>query len=214
MNRVVYLTALACVFALTACQNQENKIVSPPSGEQSTAREAPQPARLDTAMKSSQQSAAAVAQNSGTAATGMKEMAKQPETMMQSGQMQQQMQAKTAQTAPAPEPAPAKTAPAPAPVKTASAGGDATRGAALAKKRCSMCHNFDSTKRKVGPGLKGVYGRAPSIQGVPFSKWDAASLDKWLTNPKAVKKSTPMAFPGFKNKQDRDDVIAFLKTLK
>jgi len=58
-----------------------------------------------------------------------------------------------------------------------------------------------------------VYGRAPSIDGIPFAVWDEAALDHWLENPKAVKSNTRMGFPGFKKEQDRLDVIAYLKTL-
>jgi len=90
---------------------------------------------------------------------------------------------------------------------------DPKHGKKLVGKRCSMCHYLDQAKRKVGPGLQGVYGRAPSIDGIPFAVWDEAALNQWLTNPKAVKPNTRMGFPGFKKEQDRLDAIAYLKTL-
>ena len=40
--------------------------------------------------------------------------------------------------------------------------------------------------------------------------WDAASLDKWLTDPKADIPGTKMTFPGLKDAKDRTDVIAYL----
>jgi len=177
MKRMTYVAAVALLAALTACQNNENKIVSPPASEPATAVAPQQPARLDTAMKSSQHSAAAVAQQPATTETAMK----------------QATETGTKEAAPQMAAAP--------------------NGAALAKKRCGICHFLDVDKQKVGPSLKGVYGRAPSIEGVPFAKWDAAALEKWLTNPRAVKAKTKMAFPGFPNKADRDAVIAYLKTL-
>jgi len=92
-------------------------------------------------------------------------------------------------------------------------GGDAARGAKLARGKCGGCHYFDRERKKVGPGLQGIYGRAPSIDGIPFARWDAQALDTWLTRPKAVKPKTRMSFRGLAKKQDRDDVIAYLKTL-
>ncbi len=43
--------------------------------------------------------------------------------------------------------------------------------------------------------------------------WVEATLDAWLTKPKDVIKKTKMTFPGFKNAQDRADVIAYLMSL-
>ena len=42
--------------------------------------------------------------------------------------------------------------------------------------------------------------------------WDDASLDKYLTNPKDLVPNGKMAFPGLSDKEDRADVIAYLKT--
>ncbi|MDQ6994340.1 MAG: c-type cytochrome [Mariprofundaceae bacterium] len=86
-------------------------------------------------------------------------------------------------------------------------------GKKLMQKRCLMCHFMDKNKRKVGPSLQGIYGRTPSIDGVPFSVWDDNALNQWLANPKAIKPTTRMGFPGFKKEQDRLDVIAYLKSL-
>lgn len=92
-------------------------------------------------------------------------------------------------------------------------GGDVARGAKLARGKCGGCHYFDRERKKVGPGLQGIYGRAPSIDDIPFTRWDAQALDAWLARPKAVKPKTRMSFRGLASKQDRDDVIAYLKTL-
>ena len=69
---------------------------------------------------------------------------------------------------------------------------------ALAK--CKACHHLDSDKKKVGPGLKGVFGRAAGTMGdMKYSKslanggwtWDAAHLEKWVCNSKdAIKEFT------------------------
>lgn len=91
--------------------------------------------------------------------------------------------------------------------------GDAVKGAKIAKGKCGACHYFDKDRKKMGPSLMGVFGRVPSIDGVPFATWDAASLDEWLTDPKAVKSNTKMSFKGIDEKGKRDDIIAYLKTL-
>lgn len=96
-------------------------------------------------------------------------------------------------------------------VETAS--GDPAAGARLAKGKCGACHYFDQDKKKVGPTLMGIYGRAPAIEGVPYAKWDSAALDAWLASPKAVKPKTKMAFKGIAEKNKRDNLIAYLKTL-
>lgn len=91
--------------------------------------------------------------------------------------------------------------------------GDAVKGAKIAKGKCGACHYFDKDRKKMGPSLMGIYGRAPSIDAVPFATWDAASLDRWLESPRAVKSNTKMAFKGIPEKARRDDIIAYLKTL-
>lgn len=80
---------------------------------------------------------------------------------------------------------------------------------------CKACHDItNAAKKKVGPALWGVYGRAPSITGVPFATWDDAALDKWLTKPSDVKKGTPMSFPGIKDDVKRKAAIEALKSMK
>jgi cytochrome c len=70
-----------------------------------------------------------------------------------------------------------------------------------------------------GPHLHGVVGRkAGSITDYNYSDavkkagftWDAAHLDKWITNPRADLPGTKMSFVGMKDPKDRTDVIAYL----
>tara|TARA_R110000868_G_C10972850_1_gene770885 strand:+ start:128 stop:286 length:159 start_codon:yes stop_codon:yes gene_type:complete len=44
--------------------------------------------------------------------------------------------------------------------------------------------------------------------------WDKASLDKFLSAPQAMVRGTKMAFVGLNKAKDRQDVIAYLATLK
>ena len=98
--------------------------------------------------------------------------------------------------------------------------GDAAKGEKVFKK-CKACHVVEECKKKAGPSLYGVVGRAAgSIEGYKYSKamagsglvWDAETLDAYLTNPKKYLKGTKMAFAGLKKEKDRADVIAYLAT--
>ncbi len=105
---------------------------------------------------------------------------------------------------------------------TAMAAGDAAKGKKIFKK-CKACHSIKAGKKKVGPSMFGVVGsKAGTVKGYKFSKamknsgltWDDATLDKYLFKPKKLVKKTKMIFKGLKKKSQRDDVIAYLKTLK
>ncbi|ATX82288.1 Cytochrome c2 [Mariprofundus ferrinatatus] len=111
---------------------------------------------------------------------------------------------------------------------TVTPRGDAAAGEALAMKKCASCHNITSTKKKFGPGLKGVYGRkAGSMDDFNYSSWlgagkwswDKENLKIWLgeNTKEAVKKvsgnpdaRTKMNFRGLSG-DDLDNIIAFLK---
>lgn len=87
---------------------------------------------------------------------------------------------------------------------------DAARGAIVARVRCSACHFLNRNEHKIGPGLFGIYDRAPSIAGVPFKRWDTHALNAWLSGPRRVKLNTTMILPPL-TPRDRADVIAYLK---
>ncbi len=102
------------------------------------------------------------------------------------------------------------------------AAGDAAKGKKVFKK-CAICHAVKKGKNKIGPSLFGIAGRKAAIaKGFRFSKalkksgltWDDASLDKFLKKPRKAVKGTRMVFPGLRSKKDRENVIAYLKTLK
>ncbi len=91
-----------------------------------------------------------------------------------------------------------------------SIAADAERGALVAQTRCATCHHLEIPHRLIGPTLKDVFNREPSITGVPYTRWDEAALDAWLENPRAIKPNTKMAIPPI-NLRDRQDVIEYLK---
>jgi cytochrome c len=109
------------------------------------------------------------------------------------------------------------------PMHGALAAGDAAAGAALVKTKCGICHSVVAGQNRVGPSLFGVVGRqAGSVPGYNYSSankasgktWDEATLDVYLTNPRALIPGTKMAFPGLPDATDRANVIAYLVTLK
>jgi len=109
------------------------------------------------------------------------------------------------------------------PVSALLAGADVAKGQASVKV-CAACHDFTKGgPNKVGPNLYGIIG-APHAhaEGFAYSNamkalhdktWDYEALNTFLANPKAAVPGTKMAFAGFKNVQDRANVIAYLRTL-
>ncbi len=101
--------------------------------------------------------------------------------------------------------------------------GDALAGEKVFKK-CMACHAVTDTTNKVGPHLVGVVGRkAAAVEGYSYSDsmkeyaatgavWDEIALDAYLENPKSTVLKTKMAFAGLKKGDEREDLIAFLKS--
>ena len=87
--------------------------------------------------------------------------------------------------------------------------GDVEAGAKVFKK-CKACHVVDAEKNKTGPHLVNIMGRK-AIQAADIV-WDEATLDAYLTKPKAYIKGTRMAFAGLRKEADRANVIAYLKS--
>ena len=103
-----------------------------------------------------------------------------------------------------------------------AAAGDAEAGKADFKK-CALCHTTEAGKNKIGPSLFGVVGRkAASLDSYNYSEamkkfdgtWDPQTLDTYLADPRATVPNTKMIFPGIKDEKERQDVIAYLETLK
>jgi cytochrome c len=108
------------------------------------------------------------------------------------------------------------------PASHAAAEDGAEAGKAIFKK-CALCHTTELGKNKIGPSLLGVVGRkAASLENYNYSEamkkfdhmWDAETLDTYLADPRATVPGTKMIFPGLKEKSERDDMIAYLETLK
>jgi cytochrome c len=106
----------------------------------------------------------------------------------------------------------------------AAAAADAENGAEVFKK-CRACHDVGPTaKNKVGPLLNGLLGRkAGTIEGFSYSEanrkagdggwvWTEENLSKYLEDPRSAMPGNKMAFAGLKDEQDRQDLVAYLKT--
>ena len=105
----------------------------------------------------------------------------------------------------------------------AVAAGDVKRGAQLFG-QCMACHSTTPGEHLTGPSLAQVFNRkAASAEGfMRYSDalkganltWSEGVLDKWLANPAQLVPGTSMTFPGIKETQARQDVIAYLKAVE
>jgi cytochrome c2 len=126
---------------------------------------------------------------------------------------------------PSATPSEAAATPNPAPSASNSAAPAMAAAAATppdAFKQCQVCHSTAPGKNGIGPSLAGIYGtRAGEVPGFDFSDamknsgltWNAATLDKYLANPRDVVPGTKMSFGGLKDADKRQAVIDYLKSL-
>ena len=91
---------------------------------------------------------------------------------------------------------------------SAFGAGNADKGKDLFDQNCGVCHNADSTERKMGPGLKGLYKKAELVNKKKVT--DSNVLD--FIN----KGSSEKGMPGFADQltdKEKTDLVAYLKTL-
>jgi cytochrome c len=105
---------------------------------------------------------------------------------------------------------------------TAALAADPAAGEKIFKTQCSICHAVAAGENRIGPTLFGIVGRPPgSVPGFNYTAdhkklgitWDAANLDKYLTNPRAMVPDTSMVYAGLKDDAERADLVAYLETL-
>ena len=106
---------------------------------------------------------------------------------------------------------------------SAQATGDAAAGKVLFTQKCGLCHSAVQGQNKIGPSLYGVVGRkAGTAADYTYSDamknanrtWNEATLDDYLTNPRQKIPGVKMIFAGLPEESDRQNVIAYLSTLK
>ncbi len=102
--------------------------------------------------------------------------------------------------------------------------GDAESGEKIFRK-CASCHQVGKgAEHRVGPHLNGIFGRkAGTVDGYErYSEglvragndglvWSLEKLHAYLENPKYLVSGTRMNFAGLKDRQDRADVLAYLR---
>ncbi len=101
-----------------------------------------------------------------------------------------------------------------------TSAGSALKGKDIYDARCSACHSvYDN---RVGPMHLGVFGRkAGGVNSYRYSDalsksdviWNRDTLIAWLTNPETLIPGQRMGY-SMDNAQDRDNVVAYLATLK
>ncbi len=100
---------------------------------------------------------------------------------------------------------------------------DVAAGATVSTK-CQSCHNFtNGGPNQTGPNLWGVIGRPPGTHpGFAYSSamqdfgkklpvWDYAHIYQFLAGPQAYINGTKMSFVGLKKREDRINLIAWLR---
>ncbi|GAB4361608.1 MAG: cytochrome c family protein [Kiloniellaceae bacterium] len=108
----------------------------------------------------------------------------------------------------------------------ALADGDAAKGEKVFNK-CKACHAVgDNAKNKIGPMLNGIVGATiASVEGFKYSDafqakqaegmvWDEETLAAYLAKPKDFIPGNKMSFAGLRKEDEREDVIAYLKTFQ
>jgi len=102
----------------------------------------------------------------------------------------------------------------------AYAQGDAAAGEKLFA-HCAPCHSNKPGENKFGPSLAGAFGRKSGTEpGYNYSSamkglnvtWDEKTLDEYLQGPGKFVRGTKMVYL-VPDEKDRQDVIAYLKTL-
>ncbi len=88
----------------------------------------------------------------------------------------------------------------------AAGKGDTVQGKAVFQEQCGVCHLSNSTAKKMGPGLKGLFAREKMSNGrKPTEASVRAKIDAGSTGMPAYKDML--------NDGEKDDLIAYLKTL-
>lgn len=110
-----------------------------------------------------------------------------------------------------------------APAMAQEAAGNAEAGQRVFN-QCRACHTINRDGRSlVGPNLFGVIGRrAGSFEGFRYSRpmhekheqnfvWTEDNLRAYIRNPKDVVPNGTMSFPGLRNEQQMNDLLAYLR---
>src|ERR1051325_6429840 len=97
---------------------------------------------------------------------------------------------------------------------------DVEKGKTIFEK-CAACHSLDPGKNDDAPNLSGIFSRKiASVEDYRYSAamkrsdvvWSESTLNIFLEGPKGLIPANRMRFNGRKEKPDREDLLAYLKT--
>ncbi len=104
--------------------------------------------------------------------------------------------------------------------------GNSKKGKSMFQLHCQACHTTgEGVSHKVGPNLFGVFGAKAGKRDYSYERhyskalkqsqiiWNEQNLHYFLENPKGFLPGTKMPFVGFRNKRDRNHIIAYLKKI-
>lgn len=101
--------------------------------------------------------------------------------------------------------------------------GDATLGKTAYEKQCKQCHSLEVGSNNKGPQLSRIYGAKVALlndyqytDALKNSQivWTAEQLDHYIANPKQAVNGTRMRSEPIADAKTRQDIIAYLSTLK
>jgi cytochrome c len=105
----------------------------------------------------------------------------------------------------------------------AEADGDPEHGQTLFN-QCKGCHQVgQGAVDRIGPHLNNIFDRpAAAVDSFRYSAgferaaaggliWTYETLNDFVENPRALVSNTRMSFRGFRDQQDRDDLLAYLR---
>ena len=107
--------------------------------------------------------------------------------------------------------------------QSSHAAGDPKRGADTFAQDCAVCHSVMQGKNKMGPSLFAIVGRkAGSVADFVYSEamkqsdiiWTSDKLDAYIAKPKLLVPGDKMSFSGIAEEKEREDLIAYLNTLR
>src|SRR5947208_6461141 len=86
---------------------------------------------------------------------------------------------------------------------------------------CATCHSLEPNRNMSGPSLADLWNRkagglesfhrySPALKSSGI-EWNDKTLDEWIEDPQHVVPGNTMTFQGLKNKQQRADLLAYLK---
>lgn len=101
--------------------------------------------------------------------------------------------------------------------------GEVDNGKKLYVEHCKQCHSLNPGSNEKGPQLMRVYGaKAGALTDYKFTDalsqsqltWTADNLDNYIADPRKVIKGTRMRSEPMTDAKARQDIIAYLSTLR